>query len=90
MPYAELAKRVQGAEVKLQPGSLWYHWRDPDQHYQVVRVGIDEATEQLVVVYEMLFESKTIVWIRPLRGPEGWLTPIKHDGVEIPRFQRVS
>lgn len=90
MPYYELAKRVQGAEVKIKPGSRWHHWRNPDQHYRIVRVGVDEATEQLVVVYEMLVEPKPVVWVRPLRGKDGWLTPVEQGGTEIARFQRVK
>ena len=87
--YRELAQRVKGAEMKVRPGSVWHHWRDPQQHYRVIRVGIDEATEDLVVVYEMLVETKPVVWVRRLRGPDGWLTPVTNKGTEVPRFQRV-
>jgi hypothetical protein len=90
IPYQELAKRVQGAEVKVKPGSLWHHWRDPEQRYRVIRVGLDEATETLVVVYEMLVEPQPVVWVRPLRGPTGWLTPVSHKGAEVARFQPVA
>jgi hypothetical protein len=86
----ELAVRISGAEFKIKPGSLWYHWKNPEQHYRVIRVGIDEATEELIVVYEMLVEPKPVVWVRPLRGKDGWLTPVKHNGAEISRFQKIS
>ena len=89
-PWQELANRIRGAEVKVKPGSLWHHWRDPDQLYRVVRVGIDEASEDLIVVYEMLVEPKPVVWARSLRGADGWLTPVQHNGAEIPRFERVA
>ncbi len=89
-PYPELANRIQGAEMKVVPGSLYYHWRNPDQHYRVVRVGIDEATEELVVVYELLVKPKPVVWVRPLRGKDGWLTPVMNNGLESPRFQPVK
>ena len=89
-PYQELARRVQGAEAKVKPGSLWYHWRNPDQQYRVIRVGVDESTEELVVVYEQLVEPKPVVWVRRLRGKDGWLTPVLNDGAEVPRFQRTK
>lgn len=89
-PYRELAQRVKGAEMKVKPGDLYTHWRDPSQHYRVIRVGINEASEELVVVYEQLVEPKPVVWVRSLRGPDGWLTPVIHKGAEIPRFQRVT
>ena len=89
-PHQELANRIQGAEMKVVPGSLYYHWHNPDQHYRVIRVGIDEATEELVVVYELLVKPKPVVWVRRLRGEDGWLTPVMQDGIEIPRFQAIK
>ena len=88
--YQELARRVKSAEMKVKPGAIYCHWKHPEQHYRVIRVGIDEATEELVVVYEMLVEPKPVVWVRRLRGKDGWLTPVEHDGREIPRFQPVE
>jgi len=86
--HIELAKRVAGARMKVKVGELYYHWRNPAKHYRVINVGINEADEQIVVVYELLIDPVT-VWVRPLRGTDGWLTPVEQDGREIPRFSRV-
>ncbi len=87
--YADLATRVKGAEVKVKVGSIYSHWRNPQQHYRVLAVGYTEWDENMVVVYQQIDHPQPLVWIRPLRGKDGWLTPVAHEGTEIPRFQLV-
>ncbi|MDF2460882.1 MAG: hypothetical protein K0S68_285 [Candidatus Saccharibacteria bacterium] len=87
--YRELAGRAAAASVKVKVGQLYHHWRDPETRYKVLNIAINEADEQILVVYE-LQADKPVVWVRPLRGPDGWLTPVEHQGREIPRFVKVS
>jgi hypothetical protein len=87
--HIELAGRTAAAQTEVKVGELYYHWRNPGQHYSVLNVGVNEADEQIVVVYE-LQADKPIVWVRPLRGEDGWLTPVMQDDQEIPRFNRVN
>jgi hypothetical protein len=86
--YRELAGRAAAARVKVKVGQLYHHWRDPDTHYKVLAVAFSEADEQLVVVYELQSDAP-VIWVRPLRGPDGWLTPAEHQGREVPRFVKV-
>lgn len=89
LSHIELASRVAAARTKVKVGELYYHWRNPDQHYRVLNVGINEADEQIVVIYE-LQTDQPVVWVRPLRGKDGWLTPVMQNSREIPRFSRVK
>lgn len=87
--YLELAGRVKAARMKVKVGGLYHHWRNPDVSYRVLAVGVNEADEQIVVVYE-LQADQPVAWVRPLRGPGGWLEPVEHEGRTIPRFQLVK
>jgi hypothetical protein len=89
-PHVDLAKRVQGAQVKVKVGSIYYHWRNPGQHYEVLAVGYTEWDENMVVVYKQINHPQPLVWVRRLRGEDGWLTPVEHNGIETPRFQAVK
>jgi hypothetical protein len=88
--HQELANRVQGAEVKVVPGAVYYHWRNPQQHYRVLSIGYTEWDETMVVIYQQINHPQALVWVRRLRGEDGWLTPVLQNGIDIPRFQAVK
>ncbi len=81
-----LAKKLAEAQTIVAPGSFWYHYKHPDQHYQILTIGLLEATEEPCVVYQALYGTK-LTFIRPLNN---WLETVEANGQSISRFTAVS
>ena len=80
------------------PSGIWKHYKGG--YYQVLGVGAHSETKQLMVVYVSLNGIDLPgprMRIRPLNGPEGFLTPARiwespariHK-CEVPRFEFVG
>lgn len=89
--HEELNMRLEAARQKVRVGDVYYHFKNPQQHYRVVALGFCEWDESVVVIYEQIGVEKPLTWVRRLEGEGGWLTPVtKEDGTSISRFIRVS
>lgn len=89
-PFGELSDRINDAKHKITVGGTYYHWRIPTQHYQVLDIGLLESNEQVAVIYQRIDPENPIIWVRPVHGEDGWLTPVQHEGAEIARFHLVE
>ncbi len=84
-PYSELQARVRDAEKKVVVGAKYYHYKNPQELYDLVGVGLLEATEQPCVMYRN--EEKGVTWVRTL---ENFLEDVEVDGKKAPRFTKAS
>ena len=68
------------------PGEIYVHYKDPTHTYRIVALAKDVNTMELLVVYEMLYEShnapKGQIWVRSLKEFESCI-----DGK--PRFSKI-
>lgn len=82
-----LVAEIKEAEQKVKIGGSYIHYKNPDQFYTVLRVGFNEETEKVCVIYEAHYGEK-LVWIRPL---EDFLAKVSlEDGSEVDRFTKVE
>ena len=73
IPESELLKRFNDAQKLVRVGGKYFHYKNPDQFYIVLNLAIDEATENVSVIYQAQYRKK-IIFIRTL---ESFLTPGK-------------
>lgn len=86
----ELLSLLDAAHKKIQVGSLYAHYRDPQNPYKVINLAIIEATQEPAVVYQKEYGSdglRSVTWIRPLAS---WLEMVSFNGVMVPRFRKIS
>lgn len=46
------------------PG-IYYHFKDPDKHYEVLGIAFNTETEEDMVVYRPLYECDKEFFVRP-------------------------
>lgn len=82
----ELLAKVTEAKKQVEEEALYFHYRNPSQHYKVLYVGLLEATEEPCVVYRALYGDQ-LVWARALSV---WLDLVDTPQGKVPRFQKVK
>jgi len=83
----KLIKKLDSIKKKIKIGDKYFHYKHPDQIYQIIKIGIIEETEKICVIYEALYGEK-IVWVRSL---EDFSSKVKlENGDEVDRFTKVE
>jgi hypothetical protein len=85
-PQAVLGKELAGAASKVEAGSVYAHYKNPDDHYLVVGFVILEATDEAGIVYQALY-GKHITYVRSAKS---WLEKVELDGKQVKRFTKVG
>jgi len=49
---AQLVKNIETVAKQVPIGSLWVHYKNPDKYYRIVDLVIDEATDEVAVLYQ--------------------------------------
>lgn len=74
------------AELKIQPGQIWRHYKNKD--YRILGVSCHSEELTWYVVYEALYDNEiSRVWHRPL---DMFLETIHINNQIQPRFQRIK
>ena len=81
----ELAAQLAAAELQVEVGANYAHYKHPDQPYTVTLVAISEATEEVCVIYTQESGAR-VPFIRPLAS---FLEMVEVDGVHARRFQKI-
>ncbi|MDP2670365.1 MAG: DUF1653 domain-containing protein [bacterium] len=50
--YEAMKKTLEDITQKIPVGSVRYHRKNPDHHYLIIDMVIDEATDSTLVIYE--------------------------------------
>lgn len=79
------SKLINDSYKSVRIGKLYYHYKsfDYNKYYKVLHIGIQEDTQDIMVIYQEQFDRK-LIWIRPLSS---WSDEVvnKHGNV-IKRF----
>jgi hypothetical protein len=81
-----LITKIQHSAANIEVGGIYHHYRNPNQLYRVIAIGLQEANEESCVVYESLYGDH-IVWVRNVSV---WLDTVEHQGQSVPRFQKAA
>lgn len=76
---------ITSAKQQVEVGALYYHYRTPTQHYRVLAIALDEATEQPCVVYQAMYGEK-LIWVRTL---DAWCDQVECQGEIFSRFIKI-
>ena len=82
----ELKQRLDDAKSKIDMGREYYHYKNPDQHYHIVAVGMIEETETPAVIYQAEY-GDNIVWVRSV---EDFLSKVAQNDKMINKFGYVK
>lgn len=77
-----LLKIVNDAKKLVKIGGKYCHYKSNDKLYLVLHVGIREADEKPVVVYQALYGDQ-LVWVRDL---DVWNEKVMINEKEVSRF----
>ncbi len=80
-----LHAELEAAKSKVKIGAIYAHYKFPENHYRVIGLGFREASDELCVIYEAVYDPG-LVFIRELNS---WLETPKHNGKLVTRFKQV-
>ncbi len=80
-----LAEVLAKARKQVPTGSIWVHYKNPNNQYRVVAIALIEDSELPTVIYRSLQEKK-LTWSRPLND---FLAKVEGKPDHQPRFRRV-
>lgn len=69
---------------ELQTG-VYEHYKG--KQYEVIGIALHTETVEPMVVYRPLYKTDVSFWTRPY---DIFVSPVRVDGVDVPRFQRLS
>lgn len=82
----ELEKELNQANQKVLVGRIYSHYKNPQNHYQVIALGVQEATDKICVIYQAQYGGK-FIFVRDL---DNWLEIVDVKNNKIPRFELVK
>ena len=85
--HMRLKKELDEAAKIISVGSKYYHFKHPEQFYEIIYLGVLENGEEVCVIYKALYGER-FVWVRTLIN---FLSKKKlENGTEVDRFVKVS
>jgi len=83
----ELLKDLENLYQKVKLGDKYFHYKHPDQFYNIVALGFIEETEIPCVIYQFEYCDR-ITWVRPQNDFFAKVT--LENGSVVDRFTKVS
>lgn len=81
-----LITQLKEAASKVQVGGLYYHYKNPEKTYKVLKLAITEADDSICVIYEAQYD-KELIFVRPLAS---WLDKVEAENKVTDRFTFVK
>lgn len=87
--YEELFDKLKKARELVEIGSIYYHYKSWNNHYEIIDIAMLEANEEPAVIYKPLYidSEKSFNWIRPLSD---FVAEVEVDGKIMKRFTKLS
>ncbi len=80
-----LSQKITDILKQVHIGERWVHYKNPNNTYIILEVGIIEKTEEVSIIYKSEYGDR-LIWIRPYQE---FLGKVKVNGNLINRFTRV-
>jgi hypothetical protein len=81
----KLAKEIEEAKTKVEVGAKYRHYKSDKKIYEVLGIGIVEATNELCVIYQAKYDLQ-LTYLRPVNV---WLEDVEWEGETVPRFTKI-
>jgi hypothetical protein len=82
----ELKRELAAARQQVKVGGIYAHYKQPANTYKVLDVAVEEATDEVCVIYQAQYGDK-LVFTRPLKS---WLESVDKDGARVERFSQIA
>ncbi len=83
LPETELLEKLTISSIEV--GALYAHYRDLQNPYRVIALGMIEATEEPSVIYRK--DDSSVVWVRTIKS---WTEMVTVEETQVPRFQKIE
>ncbi len=83
--HQQLHEEINSAKAQVTIAAIYSHYKYPENTYKVINIGFIESTDEISVIYQATYDTD-LIFIRPLSS---WLETVEHNGVKVPRFQKV-
>lgn len=80
--HEDLENELKIARSKVKIGGIYSHFKNSNNHYEVLDLAFQEATDNLCVIYRTLY-GKKITFVRDL---DNWLDGPIVNGKKVKRF----
>lgn len=80
-----LSAKINQIEQNIEVGGLYYHYKNPNVAYHVIAIGVQEADEQLCVIYQN--RETNCIWVRNVSS---WFEKVQLNGNVISRFKKIN
>lgn len=84
--HEEIEEELKIAATQVKVGGTYSHYKNPEHTYTVVSLAMQEATENICVIYRAEY-GKKLTFVRDLHS---WLENPEVNGVKVPRFKLVE
>lgn len=81
--HEELNRKLSDASKVVKVGAIYQHYKFPNRNYKVTNIAIQEASEQVCIVYHDVSVVDAPSFVRDLTS---WLSTVEWEGKSIPRF----
>ena len=82
----KLCDKLCESYQKVIINAVYYHYKKPLLQYQVIDLGLDEASEEPVVIYKALY-GKSLIWVSRV---DSWCDQLEYEGKVVSRFNLVK
>lgn len=86
VPSPTLAELVKQAQTQVEVNGTYTHYKNAAHTYKVIAIAIQEADENICVVYQAEYGDK-LIFTRPLTS---WLDVLNVDGKPVARFSKQA
>lgn len=84
--HEEIEQELDTAKKLVKIGGIYSHFKNPQNHYEVIDLAMQEATEKVCVIYRALY-GKHLLFVRDL---DIWLKQPEMDGKNVSRFTLIE
>jgi hypothetical protein len=67
--HRQIEKGLEEAKKLVKVGGIYSHYKNSDKLYEVIAIGVQEATDKLCVIYQAKYNEKLIF----ARDLDSWL-----------------
>jgi len=81
-----LQKEIEQYSKSIKIGGVYSHYKNQKNHYEVLHLAINEADDEVYVIYKALYGEQLIF----SRSADVWLEKVEVNGRTLNRFSLVE
>jgi hypothetical protein len=86
LSHERLIEDLKIATKKVRVGANYFHYKNPDQVYKVLRLAVTEEDDSICVIYQAQYGER-LIFVRPLNS---WLDTVDFKDKITDRFTQIK